>query len=82
MFSADRQTDKQTLVKQYASDLSMQGHKNLILVLINAFAGNKFKKDQMAIQVLYTVENTVRKRENAGFQHFFPLSSMFSDDSF
>ena len=34
-FSADRQTDRQmdrwTPVKQYAPDLSMRGHKNLIV---------------------------------------------------
>ena len=27
-FSADRQTDRWTPVKQYAPDLSMRGHKN------------------------------------------------------
>ena len=28
-FSADRWTDRQTPVKQYAPDLSMRGHKNM-----------------------------------------------------
>ena len=28
---ADRQTDRRTTVKQYAPDLSIQGHKNVVV---------------------------------------------------
>ena len=31
-FSPDRQTDKQTPVKQYAPNLSMQGHKKMVQI--------------------------------------------------
>ena len=35
-FSADRQTDRRTLVNQYAPNLSMRGHKNFGLVQIES----------------------------------------------
>ena len=40
-FSVDRRTDRRTPVKQYAPDLSMQGHKKLDWSRLKAFAYNK-----------------------------------------
>ena len=64
----DRRTDRQTTVKQYALDLSMQGHKKI-------FHKNCSQLFTARSELLMTLknkalENTVVNEENAGSQHF------------
>ena len=49
---------------------------------LNAFADDKLSVDKVTISLLDRVENTVRKGENAGYQHFFSLFPVFSKDIF
>ena len=51
--------------------------KILDMTKLRAFADNKLNVAEMTISLYHTVENTVEKRENAGFQHFlfFPECS-------
>ena len=49
---------------------SLPINKILDVIKFKAFADNKFNIAKMMISLFDTVENTVRKGENAGFQHF------------
>ena len=48
----------------------LPNNKNLDLSKLEAFADDKLKVIEMAKFVLDTIENNVRKGENAGYQHF------------
>ena len=48
---------------------------------LEAFADNKLKVGKMMVSLFDRVENTVRKGENAGYQHFL-LFPVFSKASF
>ena len=89
----DRQKDKQTdMVKQYAPDLSMRGHKKLINPLpsdktldqskLKAFADDKIKGTEKLKVVHGPVENIVGKGENAGYQHFLLYPQCFQKSCF
>ena len=58
---------------------SSQKHKMLALTEMKAFADDKFSIAKMMVSVFGKVENTVRKGENAGYQHFLLY---FSHNSF
>ena len=66
-FSADRQTDRQadtrtdrqTPAKQYAVDLSMQGHKNSELSKLQAFADDKL----YVVKVIISVFDRVKEKD-------------------
>ena len=55
------QTDRRTTVKQYAADLSMQGHKNKILALpiLKTFAEDKSNVTGNIEPFFQIVENIV-----------------------
>ena len=44
---------------------------------VKAFADDKLNVDKMSISLLDRVENTERKGENAGYQHFLFFPSVF-----
>ena len=51
--------------------------KILDMTKLKAFADDKLNIDKMTISVLDRVENTERKGENAGYQHFLLYPQCF-----
>ena len=64
----------QWIQKKYAFQL-LPNNKITEVTKLKAFADNKLKAAKMIISLIERVENTIRKGENAGYQHFllFPL---------
>ena len=52
------------------------------LTKLKAFAEDKFSVAKMMISVRDRVENTVRKGENAGYQHFLLFPQCFQKATF
>ena len=52
--------------------------KILDVTKLNTYADDKLNVAKMKISLFDRVENTVAKRENAGYQHFLPFSTVFS----
>ena len=55
----------------------LPNNKNLDLSKLEAFADDKLKVIEMAKFVLDTIENNVRKGENAGYQYFLLFRRCF-----
>ena len=55
---------------------SLPNDKSLYFTKFRTFEDDRLNEDQMKISVFDRVEKTVRKEENAGYQHFllFPQS--------
>ena len=47
--------------------------RNFDVTKLKAFADNKFSVVRKMVSLSDRVENTVRKGENAGYQHFLPF---------
>ena len=56
---------------------SKPNEKILDMTKLKALADDKLNVAKMTISLLDTVENTVGKEENAGYQHFLVLPSSF-----
>ena len=56
---------------------SLPNDKILALSKLKAFADDKLDVSKMMISLLHTMENTVRKGENAGFKHFLLFTQCF-----
>ena len=83
-FSADRQTDRQTPVKQYAPDLSMPGHKNSInleFALFNPFPNKPWFLRVCITSLLKTLweKEKLLVNNNFSFFHsiFYPFRELF-----
>ena len=57
---------------------SLPNDKILDVTKLKAFAEDKLNVARMMISLLDRVENTVGKRENAGYQHFHLFLQVFS----
>ena len=58
---------------------SLPQDKSLALTKVKALADDKCNIAKMVISVFDILENMVKKGENAGFQHFSPFPTMFSN---
>ena len=51
------------------------------VIKLKAFADNKLSLARMMISLIYRVESTVGKEENAGYQHFILFLKSFPESS-
>ena len=57
---------------------SLPNDKTLDMTKSKAFADNKLNITKITISSFDSIENTVGKGRNAGYQHFLPFPTVFS----